>query len=253
MPDPTDDAGRNRMYDDLAYLWPLVSAPEGYAEEARYWRDAVRAKLGPGRHRVLELGVGGGNNLSHLTDDFQATAVDLSEGMLAHSRRLNPGVEHLVGDMRSVRLERTFDAVLIHDAISYMLSEDDLSAAFATAAAHLRPGGILVTAPDWLKETFPGLQVRHTTRSRDGLELTLVEYSHDPDPDDTTMETVFFFLIRGEDGLRIERDVHVTGLFPLKTWIDLMTQAGFAVEKRLYPVHDDPRQDAMFVGTLGGS
>ncbi len=237
------------MYGDLAHLWPLVSAPEGYAEEARYWREILREKLGPGRHHILELGVGGGNNLSHLTRDFQATAVDLSEGMLAHSKRLNPDVEHLVGDMRTIRLGRTCKAVLIHDAISYMLTEDDLHATFATAAAHLEPGGIFITAPDWYRETFQSPWVHYKTWVKDGIELTLIEYAYDPDPGDTTMKTVFFFMIREHGKLRIEEDLHRTGLFPMQTWVDLVTEAGFSVEKRPYPVHDDPRQAYLLVGT----
>ena len=67
----------------------------------------------------------------HLTGDVQATAVDISPQMLANSQALNPDVEHHVGDMRSVRLGRRFQAVLIHDAISYMLTEEDLSATFS--------------------------------------------------------------------------------------------------------------------------
>ena len=51
--EPPIATGRNRLYHDLAYLWPIVSPPEGYLEEARYWRDAIRAGLGPGRHRIL--------------------------------------------------------------------------------------------------------------------------------------------------------------------------------------------------------
>ena len=111
----------NRLYKDLAHLWPLLDPPEEYTEEASFWRQAIREKLGPGRHEVLELGVGGGHLLSHLTGDVQATAVDISPQMLAHSKALNPGVEHHLGDMRSVRLGRKFQAVLIHDAISYLL------------------------------------------------------------------------------------------------------------------------------------
>ena len=65
----------NRMYGDLAYLWPLISPPEEYAVEAQDWRDALRSKLGPGRHEILELGVGGGHHLSHFTEDFQATGL----------------------------------------------------------------------------------------------------------------------------------------------------------------------------------
>ena len=54
------------------------------------------------------------------------TLVDRSAGMLAVSQRLNPECEHVLGDMRTVRLNRLFDAVLIHDAIMYMLSLADL-------------------------------------------------------------------------------------------------------------------------------
>ena len=139
---------QNRMYDEFAYLWPMVSPPEEYAEEAGHWRQALRDKLGAGQHEILELGVGGGHLLSHLTAEFHATAVDISEKMLANSTRLNPQVKHYVGDMRSVRLNKKFKAVLIHDAIAYMLTESDLRATFATARSHLEPGGVFITCPD---------------------------------------------------------------------------------------------------------
>ncbi|MEX0927245.1 MAG: class I SAM-dependent methyltransferase [Dehalococcoidia bacterium] len=243
-------AGRNRMYDEFAHLWTLISAPEEYAEEASHWREALRAKLGPGRHEILELGVGGGNNLSHLTRDFQATAVDISPKMLENSTRLNPGVEHHVGDMRSVRLGRSFDAVLIHDAVAYMLTEADLEATFNTARAHLRTGGVFVTAPDWFSETFTGTTVSHATRSDGDTELTYVEYDYDPDPSDTTIETVFLYFIRQRGGLRIEEDRHTTGLFPIATWVGLMEKVGFDVEKLPYPVHDDGHDAYLLAGTV---
>lgn len=238
------------MYDDLAHLWPLVSPPEDYEEEAGYWRDALRDKLGQGRHDILELGVGGGHNLSHLTTDFNATAVDLSEKMLENSRRLNPGVEHHIGDMRTVRLDRKFDAVLIHDAISYMRTEDDLLAAFATARFHLDTGGVFITGPDWYTDTFKSPYVIHSTHRDNGRELTLIEYGYDPDPNDTTVDTVFFFVLNEDGNLRIEQDHHTVGLFPLETWLRLMNEAGFDVEKWGYPVGEQPDYSFLLVGVL---
>ena len=238
------------MYHELAHLWPLVSRPEDYADEARHWHDALRAHLGSGRARILELGVGGGNNLSHLTKDFDATAIDLSEAMLENSRRLNPSVEHLVGDMRTVRLGRTFDAVLAHDAISYMTSEDDLRAALATAALHLRPGGVFICAPDWFRETFdrPRASV-HGPRGVDP-ELTMFTYAFDPDPADATIEEVFVFVIRTGGHVEIVEDRHVTGLFSLVTWRRLLAETGFRVETRPYPVHADGHDAWLLIGVL---
>lgn len=246
------DIKPNRMYGDLAYLWPLISPPEDYAAEARDWLEALRGKLGPGRHEILELGVGGGHNLSHLTGDFQATAVDSSEGMLRHSAKLNPGVEHHVGDMRTVRLGRKFKAVIIHDAIDCMLTESDLSATFATAKAHLEPGGIFITAPDHFRETYRDARVDASTRSDGKTELTFIEFDYDPDPEDTTVESIMFYLIREGGELRVEHDRHVTGLFPLQTWLDLMEKAGFTVEQFPCKHGDDPRQSVLLVGTLRG-
>lgn len=239
-----------RMYTDLAHLWPLMSAPADYADEARHWRDALRAHLGPGRHVVLELGVGGGNNLSHLTAEFDATAVDLSDAMLENSRRLNPGVTHHVGDMRTVRLGRTFDAVLIHDAISYLTTERDLAATFATAAAHLRPGGVLVCAPDWYRETFrsPAASA-HGPRGTDP-EVTMFVLHFDPDPADTTVEVQYLFVLRRGADVEIVEDRHLNGLFPLATWLASIADAGFRVEKRPYPVHADGHEAWLLVGVL---
>jgi SAM-dependent methyltransferase len=227
------------MYHELAHLWPLMSVPADYADEARHWRDALHAYVGPGRAHILELGVGGGNLLSHLTRDFVATAVDISDAMLANSRRLNPSVQHHVGDMRTVRLGRTFAAVIAHDAVSYLTTEDDLRSTFATAAAHLAPGGVFICAPDWYRETFAGAHASaHGPRGVDP-ELTMFLYAFDPDPTDTTIEQLFLFALRRGGDVEVIEDRHVLGLFPLATWIALMAEAGFHVEKRPYPVHTD--------------
>lgn len=239
-----------RMYDEFARYWPLISPPEDYADEAARWRDALRRRLGPGRHRILELGVGGGNNLSHLTGDFDAVAVDLAPAMIEQARRLNPGVELHVGDMRSVRLGRTFRAVLIHDAIGYMLTEDDLRATLATAAAHLEPGGVLVMSPDWFRETFRDPHVNWGTNSDGEVTFTLIDYTYDPDPSDTTIESLCWYLIREGGQLRVEQDRHVLGLFSLDTWLRLMDKAGFEAETDPYDVHEDGRPSWLLIGTL---
>lgn len=243
-----EDIKQNRLYDEFAEMWPLLSDPKDYAEEARHWRDALRSKLGEGRHEILELGVGGGNNLSHLTADFQATAVDLSEKMLDISRRLNPGVKHYVGDMRTVRLGRRFKAVIIHDAVNYMLTEDDLRSAFRTAAEHLDRGGVFVTAPDYFKETFTDGAVRHQRRTDGETVLDYVEYEFDPDPNDTSYVYLLTYYIRKGAELRIEHDRHCGGLFPMKRWLELIDEAGFEVEKYGYDVHEDKRQSFLLVG-----
>jgi SAM-dependent methyltransferase len=242
---------QNRLYRDLAWLWPIMDPPEDYALEASFWRQALRERLGPGRHHVLELGVGGGHNLSHLTKDFKATAVDISEPMLANARKLNPDVEFFQGDMRSVRLGRKFKAVLIHDAIAYIRTERDLKRVFATTRAHLNPGGILICSPDWYRETFKGTYVDHRILpGPNGVELTYLEHVTDPDPLDTTIETRFFYIIKQDGKTRMEHDLHITGLFPLQTWLGLMEEAGLDARTLPYPVYDDDIEGYLLLGVL---
>jgi hypothetical protein len=40
--------------------------------------------------------------------------------MLEISKSLNPDCEHIVSDMRALRLNRQFDVVFVHDAVEYM-------------------------------------------------------------------------------------------------------------------------------------
>ena len=88
--------------------------------------------------------------------------------------------------MRTLRLGRTFDAVLVHDAVMYMTTEADLRQAIETAYVHVRPGGVAVFAPDFVKETFKP-STDHGGHDGDGRALRYLEWSFDPDPDDTTV------------------------------------------------------------------
>ena len=246
-------ARTNRLYKELAYLWPIISPPEEYAGEAAFFGDIIHEKLGSGSHKLLELGVGGGHNLSHLTSDFECTAVDLSPDMLALSEGLNPGVEHHLGDMRNIRLDQTFDAVLVHDAASYLLSEQDLQETFATAARHLRPGGILMVAPDWVQETFPDGWVYAWDRQQGGIEVKIEEVMVDPDPTDTQVESTYTYTIKKDGKVTVEVDTHVTGLFAINTWTRLMEEAGFSVEVRPLPPNEGGYGSWLFIGVAGAA
>ena len=104
-----------RLYEELAEWWPTFSTPQGYREEAAFFNRVLTKTSAPPPLTVLELGSGGGNSAFHLKARFAMTLVDISPNMLAVSRALNPDCEHIEGDIRAVRLERTFDAVFVHD------------------------------------------------------------------------------------------------------------------------------------------
>jgi SAM-dependent methyltransferase len=189
--------------------------------------------------RVLELGSGGGNNASHLKRHFTMTLVDLSAEMLSLSRSLNPECEHALGDMRTVRLAREFDAVFVHDAVSYITSRRDLRAAVETAFVHCRPGGAALFVPDDVRETFEP-RTDHGGHDSDTRGLRYLEWAWDPDPHDETYLVDFAYLLRDGDGTtRVEHDRHVCGLFSRADWLDIMHAVGFRAENRQDRIEDD--------------
>lgn len=216
----------NRLYGDLAPWWPLLSAPEEYAEEAEVYRRVLVDSAHIPVREVLELGSGGGNNASHLEADFTMTLVDRSPAMLEVSRALNPELEHVEGDMRTVRLDREFDAVFIHDAICYITTEEDLAAVAATSRAHCRPGGVTLLVPDDVAETFrPGTE--HGGHDGDGRAARYLEWTHEPDPNDTVSPTDMVYVLRDGNEVSVVHERHTLGLFPTRVWLATLEAAGF--------------------------
>ncbi len=215
-----------RMYRELAAWFHLLTHPDDYAEEAATYAAIIRDAL-PGATTLLELGSGGGNNASHLKRHFTCTLTDLSEEMLAISRTINPELEHRQGDMRSLRLGRTFDVVFAHDAIEYMTTPDDLAAAVATAFAHTRPGGVALFVPDGTAETFRSGTDDGGHDGPDGRSLRYLEWTLPPKPGETIYEVHFAILMKNGDAVTVDHDIHRHALFTKADWIDTLQTAGF--------------------------
>lgn len=218
------------LYYKLAPWFHLLTAPEDYAEEAEFYRNLILSVSARTPKTLLELGSGGGNNASHLKSHFQLTLVDLSPEMLDISQQLNPECEHLQGDMRTVRLDRQFDVVFIHDAIMYMNSEADLMRAVETAYFHCRPGGVTLIAPDHILETFK-LSTEHGGHDDGGHGIRYLDWTWDPDPKDSTYISDMVYLIKDKAGnVQVEHDRHLLGIFPRQTWLNLLSRAGFEAQ-----------------------
>ncbi|SDT56682.1 trans-aconitate 2-methyltransferase [Jiangella sp. DSM 45060] len=232
-----------RFYGDLAAWWPLISPPDDYADEAAVIASALESADLPVRD-VLELGSGGGHNAVHLKRRFTLTLADLSPRMLAVSRELNPECEHVEGDMRDLRLGRAFDAVFVHDAVGYLLTEEDLAATVATAFAHCRPGGAAVFVPDHTTETFAERTEHGGGDGDDGRGARFLGWTWDPDPGDTWVRTEYVLLLREKDGsTETVHETHRIGLFGRDVWHRLLAAAGFEpmVLTRRDGPDDEPR------------
>jgi SAM-dependent methyltransferase len=94
---------------------------------------------------ALDVGCGTGRHLDSLSASVaDCWGVDLLETNVAYARATRPHLHVVQGDMRTVRLGRTFDLVTsFGNALSYALTDDDLRRTAETYGAHARAGTLL--------------------------------------------------------------------------------------------------------------
>ena len=136
-----------------ARYYDLLNRDKDYSAEVDYVRRLIDVHA-PGSKSILELGCGTGLHACTLAEHGHVVqGIDMSAEMLEAARRrrsalpdeLQLAVQFEAGDARTYRHASSFDVVasLFH-VFSYQTTNSDLSAAFGTAAAHLRPGGVLI-------------------------------------------------------------------------------------------------------------
>ena len=141
------------VFDGYAHYYDLLYREKDYAGESAYVASHLK-RHAPRAARILELGCGTGAHAEQLARmGYAVHGVDQSEAMLARAAArksaLGPEVAARLsfgrGDARSVRIAEPYDAVIsLFHVMSYQTTNADLRAAFATAAAHLQPGGLFL-------------------------------------------------------------------------------------------------------------
>lgn len=141
------------VFSGYARYYDLIYRDKDYGAEVEFVTGLLRANA-PSSCSILEIGCGTGRHAALLSGTgYCVHGVDQSEGMLADAVRRKEGLPKEIGDrlsfsqgdMREVRLRREFDVVIsLFHVVSYMSSNNDLSRAFATARAHLAPGGLFL-------------------------------------------------------------------------------------------------------------
>lgn len=244
------------LYTKLAPWYPLLTPLEHYVEEATSFREMLLGALGerPAGRRwsLLELGAGAGHNAHYLQEDFDLCLSDIAPEMLALASKNCPGARIEQGDMRSLRLGQTFDAVFVHDAVCYLRGAVDLAAMLDTAAAHLRPGGVLLIAPDYVAETF---EPEYEEDGADDGERALRYHAWVNPADDAGYSVDYVFVTKeGSAPPVVYQERHAEGLYPRATWEQALSRAGFRRRSPHAWRHPEVERDLeVFLAILGGS
>lgn len=149
--DPTTPHGDGpAIFDEYATYYDLLYPEKDSKAEAAFVLERLAAHTGQPK-TLLEFGTGSGRHAEHFVrQGVTVTGVERSPRMLTLATARNMDVTCAMGerltyvqeDIRTLRLPRTFDAVVaLFHVMSYMTTPQDLAAAMNAASRHLRPGG----------------------------------------------------------------------------------------------------------------
>ena len=153
--------------------------------------------------------------------------------------------------MRTLRLERSFDAVFVHDAIDYMMTEADLRRAVSTAYEHCREGGVAVFVPDDIAENFePGTDHGgHDAPDGRGARYLVLVQRPGPGRHLVPAPTTPSCCGRADGTVEVVHDTHEFGLFPRALWLQVLADVGFRPRSVAEMTSEDRRPREFFVGT----
>jgi SAM-dependent methyltransferase len=132
------------VFNAYSRYYDLLYRDKDYAAEVEYI-DRLLQRHGATGSELLEFGSGTGKHGRLLAQrGYQVVGIERSADMVAQAKQVD-GFQCQVGDISTVQLGRTFDAVLsLFHVISYQISNEDVRAVFARAAEHLSLGGLFI-------------------------------------------------------------------------------------------------------------
>ncbi|HEX2202267.1 MAG TPA: class I SAM-dependent methyltransferase [Longimicrobium sp.] len=219
------------MYHEQAALYDRFYAFKDYDAEAARVRELVVAGGGPGGGALLDAACGTGGHVGAFRAFYTVEGLDLAEPMLAVAREKHPDVPFHAGDLRSFDLGRRFDVVTcLFSSIGYMRTEDDLRAAAANFARHLRPGGALVVEPWMTPDVFRPGNLDLLTLDEPALKAARMARSR-VEPGPVPLSVIdYHFLVGHEGEIRHTVETETMGLFTRAQMEAALEAAGVRAE-----------------------
>ena len=142
------------MTEQSTNRWLATDAPRGDVYDERYEQRAAAGENVHGEadfveqmgaRSVLDAGCGTGRVARELARrGLDVTGVDLDPAMLATGQRKAPALDWRLGDLATIELGRTYDAVVLAGNVMIFLAPGSEGAVLANLARHLNPGGSVI-------------------------------------------------------------------------------------------------------------
>jgi len=134
----------NSVFDFYSNYYDLFYNDKDYSKEVKYINSLLN-QYGIMGNKILEFGSGTGKHGRLLSKNgYSVLGIERSEKM-AQKANEKGGFLSKVGDIRSLNISDSFNAVLaLFHVMSYQITNDDIIAVFKNAAKHLEPKGLFI-------------------------------------------------------------------------------------------------------------
>ncbi|MFN3531097.1 MAG: class I SAM-dependent DNA methyltransferase [Candidatus Brocadia sp.] len=226
-----------RAFDNYASYYDLLYRDKDYKAETYFINRLIREYM-PHSKSILDLGCGTGYHAFFLAQEgYVLHGVDSSERMIMEAQRkcnnlpkeLANHLSFSLGDIRTLRLDKTFDVVVsLFHAINYQTKNKDLKATFSTVKEHLNPDGIFIFdswyGPAVLTEK-PAVRIKRIEDGR--LQVTRIA-SPTLCPNENCVNIDYHFFIRDKITQNIEefKECHKLRYLFLPEIIEFFANAG---------------------------
>jgi SAM-dependent methyltransferase len=231
----------------LSFSDPAVAAYEALApfydrytdgfDHARWLTnlEAIAGEYGLHGRRLLDVGCGTGKSfLPMVRRGYEVVAFDISPAMVDEARIAAEGAaDVLVADVRDLPALGSFDLVTaLDDALNYLVTDEELGAAFHGIARNLAPGGILVFDLNTLA-TYRGFFTQDAALDVDGAFMCW-RGEGDPDAAPGCLSTSTVEVFATDDGAcwRRIRSHHIQRHHPPELVARLLRAAGLELVDR---------------------
>jgi len=211
-----------KVFDQYARYYDLLYRDKDYRGETDFVISLLQ-DYAPRANDIFEMGCGTGIHAQMLVEaGYSVRGIDFSETMLATaiarreslSADMHNRLNFSIGDVRTYRAGRTFDVVLsLFHVFSYQSTNADLEAAFATAASHLKAGGVFIFDYWYGPAVFAQRPETRIKRLRDG-DISILRIAESQMDDlKNLVEVSYETIVKAADEFQIRESHRMRYLF----------------------------------------
>jgi SAM-dependent methyltransferase len=212
---------------DAARWYDAFYTDDDYAWESKRVLELIGERTSDLR-TLLDVGCGSGRHLEHFAAHARCVGVDIDRAALRLARRRTPPRTRLVvGDLMTLDLGRTFDAVTcLFSVIGFARTRAGLRRAVGALAAHVRPEGVVVVEPwRFSDDPVPGPTFETAVMGDEHVVRVITETRRGGQ---TRLD--IHYASAGPRGVRTRDEQHWLGLFDREDYADAFERAGLAAD-----------------------